>query len=86
MPLFYLHIRCDAGLIKDEEGIEREGLAQATLEAVRGARSIMSDEVQAGHLRLDQAIDIHDAEGRQLSSVPFGDAVRITAPLRAQRS
>ncbi len=86
MPLYYFHIRCDGGLIIDEEGGEHESLAAAALEAVRGARCLMSAEVEAGHLELEQAIEIFDAEGQHLSSVKFEDALRITRQSRSQRA
>ena len=78
MPLFYLHIRCDGALISFEEGTEHVNLAAAVLEAVRGARSLMSGEVETGHLRLDQSIEIFDAQGGLQSVVGFEDALRIT--------
>jgi hypothetical protein len=46
----------------------------------------MSAEVEAGHLELEQAIEIFDAEGQHLSSVKFEDALRITRQSRSQRA
>jgi hypothetical protein len=77
MTLFYFGIRCEGTLIEDEEGTEHVNLAAAMLEAVRGARSLMSAEVETGHLRLDQSIEIFDAQGQLLSVVGFEEALRI---------
>jgi hypothetical protein len=83
MTLFYFDIRCDGTLIEDEEGTEHVNLAAAVLEAVRGARSLMSAEVETGHLRLDQSIEIFDAHGQLLSVVGFEDALRISGKSEA---
>ena len=77
MPLFYLHIRSGADLMTDDEGFDFPDLAAARHEAVRGARSIMSADVLEGELQLDQSIEIHDASGRALASVQFGDVLNI---------
>ena len=79
MPRFHLHIRTPGGLIEDEEGIEFVDQAAAIVEAVRGARSLMIGEVTAGTLCFDQSIEIHDAAGKHLNSVPFSDAVKLVA-------
>ena len=79
MPRFHLHIRTPGGLIEDEEGIEFVDQAAAIVEAVRGARSLMIGEVTAGTLCFDQSIEIHDASGQHLNSVPFSDAVRLVS-------
>jgi hypothetical protein len=79
MPRFHLHIRTPTGLIEDEEGLEFVDHAAAIVEAVRGARSLMIGELVGGTLCLDQSIEIHDAAGRHLTSVPFSDAVRLVA-------
>jgi hypothetical protein len=79
MPRFHLHIRTPDGFIEDEEGLEFPDHAAAMVEAVSGARSLMSGEVAAGTICFDQSIEIHDAAGRHLSTVPFSDAVRLVA-------
>ena len=78
MPLFYLHIRTDGDLIIDEDGSRHASLAAAVLEAVRGARPLMSSEVKAGHLRMDQSIEVFDEEGQHMSTVTFSEALSIT--------
>jgi hypothetical protein len=79
MPLFYLHIRHGTDVIRDPEGCEYPSLAAAELEAIRGARCLMSSDVKDGHLQMDQSIEVHDGLGQLLSSVPFQDALRITS-------
>ena len=85
MPRFYLHVRTPHGLIEDEEGSEYADYARAVLEAVRGARCLMTGEVAGGTLCLNQSIEIHDSDGAHLTSVPFSEAVRLVdAPEQAR--
>ena len=77
MPLFYLHIRTPTALIEDAEGAEYADYATAVVEAVRGARCLMTGEVVGGTLCLNQSIEIHDADGSHLTSVPFAEALRL---------
>ena len=77
MPLFYLHIRDAEELVEDTEGIDLPDLDAARSEAVRGARDIIASAVRAGGLLDGQRIEITDAEGRLLASVPFKDVIRI---------
>jgi hypothetical protein len=81
MPRFYLHIRSAGEMIVDEEGLELPGLKAAISEAVRGARGILAGEIETGFLRLDQAIEIHDAQGLHVRTVPFTDTVSIVEPV-----
>jgi hypothetical protein len=82
MPRFHLHIRSEGDFIVDEEGTECFDYVKAVLEAVRGARCLMAGEVATGKLCLDQAIEIHDANGRYLTTVPFSEALRVVAAPR----
>ena len=77
MARFYLHIRTPTEFIEDEEGCEYADYSNAFVEAVRGARSLMTGEVAAGSLCLDQSIEIHDSDGQHLMSVPFSEAVKL---------
>ena len=78
MPHYYLHVRNTVGYARDEEGQEFADLAHARLQALAGARSILSEEVKAGLLDLRGAIEIADAAGAILLEAPFADAVVIT--------
>jgi hypothetical protein len=77
MPQFHLHIRTAGELIEDEEGIEVADCNCAIFEAVKGARCLMRGEVVGGTLCLDQSIEIHDAAGQHVTTVPFIEALRI---------
>jgi hypothetical protein len=77
MPRFHLHVRTPSEFIEDEEGIVVPDHSRAMVEAVRGARCLMTGEVARGTLCLDQSIEIHDAAGQHVTTVPFTEAVEI---------
>ena len=74
---FHLHDHEDRlvdplGQIFDNE----EGAAKA---ALHEARAILSHEVIAGTLNLDQRIEIEDEDGKIVHTLQFRDAVTIKA-------
>lgn len=84
MPRYHLHICSETELILDEEGIDLPHLAAAKLEAIRGARSIMSADLLVGMMTLGQSIQIHDEFGTRLSEIPYAECVKIV-PARIAR-
>ncbi|MBS0502632.1 MAG: hypothetical protein JSS55_02295 [Proteobacteria bacterium] len=76
MALYFFNLG-DGDQIADEEGQEFATLAEARLEAVRSARSIMREEILQGTLSLRESIHILDANGDRLETVYFRDAVKI---------
>jgi len=77
MPTYYLHIHNGLGVTRDEEGAEHDDLEAARAEALAGIRSILKEEVGTGRLDLTGRIEIEDASGRLLLSIPFGDALHL---------
>jgi len=77
MPRFHFHIRTASEFIVDDEGVEIADCGAAVIEAVRGARCLMKGEVGRGTLCLDQSIEIHDAFGEHLRTVPFTEALTV---------
>jgi hypothetical protein len=75
MPRYYFHIHNGLGVTRDEEGVERDHLEAARAEALAGIRSILKDQVGMGQLDLAGSIEIEDAAGRLLLSIPFRDAL-----------
>lgn len=58
MHLFFMHLRTDGELLKDEEGASFNSLGEAVAAAVTAARDIMSSEVRKGELKMNQQIEI----------------------------
>ena len=77
MPRYYIHIYNDAVTI-DEAGMELRDLPAAKYEAIRGARSIMAEDLVAGHpLKLFHRVEIANADGKVLAVIPFRELVTI---------
>jgi hypothetical protein len=73
MPKFYFHIRDDAGLIPDEEGMELPDIDAARKEAETGAREILADALRA-HKEVDgKRIEIANQSGEVLDSFKVRD-------------
>jgi hypothetical protein len=77
MPRFYLNIRNGNGFTPDEEGRDFAGAEEARAEAVKGARSLLSAEVEQGQLDLRGAIEVTDEQGAHVMSIAFRDALVI---------
>jgi hypothetical protein len=80
MPRYFFHLRDGVDVLLDEEGREladQEAIDAATLFEVR---SMISSDALDGQIRLDQRLDIEDAEGRIVHSLAFKDAVEIMPP------
>lgn len=79
MPLFFLHIRNGLGFIEDEEGSELPDHEAARIKAVRGARSIIAEEVLGGEIDLEGSIEVADEAGKVVLTVSYAEAVRVRA-------
>ena len=76
MALYFFKLG-DGDQIADEEGQEFATLADAQLEAIRSARSMMREEILHGTLSLRERIHILGANRERLDTVYFRDAVKI---------
>lgn len=75
MPVFFLHIREGAELIRDPDGSELADLAAARTEAIRAARCLLGAAVLAGRLPLDHAIIVADEHGGELLVMTYAESV-----------
>lgn len=77
MSRYFFNVYNDADVI-DDEGLELPDLAAAKEEAIRGARGMMADHVLAGRpISLSHRIEVVDAQGKVLASMPFGELITI---------
>ena len=76
MPRYYFHLRDDLS-VDDEEGQELPNLQAAREVALQNARSIACEAVHKGHLNLDHRIDVADATGEIVLTLPFREAFTI---------
>lgn len=77
MPRYHFHIRNGLGFTADEEGLDLSSEQHARVEAIRGARSLMSADVLEGMLDLAGQIEVMDEHNGEVMTVRFSDAVRV---------
>lgn len=78
MPHYYFHICNGDGFTEDEEGRELADESAARAEAVKGARSIMADELQLGTMNLASFIEVENGAHEHLFTVSFTEVVDFT--------
>jgi hypothetical protein len=77
MARYYFHLRDGVDVLIDEEGRQLESLDSVAQAALVEARSIISADAEAGHIRLDQRIDVEDEARTIVHTIEFADAVTI---------
>jgi hypothetical protein len=77
MPLYRFHVINDIDA-PDMEGLDLPSLSDANLHAIDAARDLAAHAVKQGRLDLKHRIDIEDADGKQLLTVTFKDAIAVT--------
>lgn len=76
MPRYFFDVYDDV-IAPDEEGMELPNEQAARLQALIGARDIMSEQVRHGYLVRSHWIDILDERRALLAKVTFGEAVDV---------
>ena len=76
MPRYFFHIYDDV-IAHDEEGTELPNAAAARLHALRGARSLIAEQVLHGYFVLSHWIDVVDDQGAPVMTIAFRDAVDV---------
>jgi hypothetical protein len=78
MPRYHFNIRNGYGFTRDEEGLDLASDMDAQVQAIRGARSLISAEVLDGTLDLDGQIEVTDDHDDQVLTVRFRDVVHVS--------
>ena len=76
MPRYFFNVYDDV-VAQDEEGREFPNLAAARLEALRGARGLIAEQVTHGYIVLSHWIDVVDEQGEKALTITFRDAIDI---------
>jgi len=76
VPRYFFNVYDDV-IAEDEEGVELPNLAAANLQALRGARDLISEQVKHGYMVLSHWIEVIDEHGEKVLTVTFRDAVDI---------
>ena len=79
MPRYHFHLHVAEGPLADEEGQLFDGVEAAREEAIRGARSLVAEDVLNGRLDLEGRVEVADEDGRLLFAVSFAEAVGAAA-------
>jgi hypothetical protein len=77
VPRFFFHLHDRFGAAPDPDARELADIQVARAQAVKGARSIISEDVRHGRVDLTGRIDVYDDAGKLVLSVPFTEAVEL---------
>ena len=77
MSRFYFHLCDHVDQLLDPEGVELPDLESAKAHAMAAARDVMSGDLQLGIIDLRYRIDVEDAAGVRVYSLPFKHAVSV---------
>jgi len=78
MPRYHFHVCNGDGFTENKVVQDFAGPEAARAEAIRIARSIMSDELQSGQMNLASFVEIEEEGGNLLATITFPEAVEIT--------
>jgi hypothetical protein len=76
VPRYFFHVYDDV-IAQDEEGLELPNPAAARLNALIGARDLITEQVRHGYIVLSHWIDVVDEQGEKVLAVTFRDAIEI---------
>lgn len=78
MPHYHFHVHNGIGFVEDEEGRELPDPERARAEAIKGIRSILSEDVMTGRLDLGGRIEVVESGSVEAAlTVHFDEAVEI---------
>jgi hypothetical protein len=77
VPRFYFHLHDRFGPVPDPDPRELPDLDVVRAQALKGARSIICEDVCEGRVDLTGRIDVLDAKGTLVLSLPFSEAVEL---------
>jgi len=77
MARYFFHLRDHTDQILDPEGLELPDIEAARAAALVAARDTLSHDILNGEIDLRYRIDVEDALGAVVYSIPLGDAFTI---------
>jgi len=77
MARYFFHLRDHTDQILDLEGVQLPSVDAVKPEALRAARDTLSHEIKDGVVDLRYRIDVEDAGGRIVHSLPLRDAFEV---------
>jgi hypothetical protein len=79
VPRFYFHLHDRFGAVPDPDGRDLADLDVVRAQALKGARSIICEDVRDGRVDLTGRVDIYDEAGELVLSLPFAEAVELVS-------
>jgi len=76
MPRYFFHIFNDE-IVIDKEGSELPDINRAREKAISGARSLICQSVENGHLNLNHRLEVCDEGDTRLFTLTFREAFRL---------
>ncbi len=76
MPRYFFHLYDDV-IAHDEEGMELPNVAAARLNALKGARDIIAEQVKRCYFVSSNWIYVVDEQGDPVMTLTFRDAVDV---------
>jgi hypothetical protein len=80
MAQYFFHLRDGADTLLDDEGCELADIAAVARQALREARSLISQEALAGAINLAQRLEVEDGLGVMVYRLDFEDAIAVRHP------
>jgi hypothetical protein len=77
MPRFHFNVHDSTGFTPDEEGRELEGIEIVRREAIKGIRSVISQDALKGIVDLCGWMDVLDGAGGLVLRFDFSEAVDL---------
>ena len=77
MAQYFFHLRDGVDTLLDDEGCELADLAAVAKQALREARSLISQEALSGAINLAQRLEVEDALGVVVYRLDFEDAIAV---------
>ena len=77
MARYFFHLRDGEDILLDPEGIELADIEAVQKKALESARDTLSHDMKDGVLDLKYRIDVEDAGGTVVYSLPLRDAFRM---------
>ena len=77
MALYYFHLCDGPDSLIDPDGRDIDDPSLIPTLALREARAMVGQDALGGRIRLDQALEVRDEDGKLVHRLAFSDAVTV---------